>query len=202
WVHILLHSHDTLLVGVVYRSPSCGRDDDEEFIQTFPSFLTSQGYSHLLIMGDFNAPGINWGLNCSDGHPFSNLLLQLVQENSWTQHVKEHTRFRAGQNSSLLDLVLSNESHLVDEVRIKAPLGKSDHALLEFDCICYWAASRNQCRLIRNFLRADLPGFTSFLQTARYSDGTIQERFTSLQDRILKADDRFVTRVAICSNCG
>ncbi|MBM6549301.1 hypothetical protein H7673_10610 [Streptococcus dysgalactiae subsp. equisimilis] len=202
WVRIPLRSRDTLLVGIVYRPPSCGRDDDEEFIQTFSSFLTSQEYSHLLIMGDFNAPGINWSLNCSDGHSFSNLLLQLVHENSWTQHVKEHTRHRVGQNSSLLDLVLTNESHLVDQVRVTAPLGKSDHALLEFDCICYWAASRNQCRLTRNFRRANLSGLISYLQTADYSDGTIQERFTTLQDHILEADNRFVPRVAMRSKVG
>ncbi|MBM6549284.1 reverse transcriptase family protein [Streptococcus dysgalactiae] len=202
WVHIPLRSHDTLLVGVVYRSPSCGRDDDEEFIRTFPSFLTGQEYSHLLVMGDFNAPGINWGLNCSDGHPFSHSFLQLIQENSWTQHVKEHTRHRVGQNSSLLDLILTNESHLVDEVRVKAPLGKSDHALLEFDCICYWAASRNQCRLTRNFRRADFSGLISYLQTAEYSDSTTEERFTTLQNRILEADNRFVPRVAMRGKVG
>ena len=31
------------------------------------------------------------------------------------------------------DLVLTNESHLVDRIQISEPLGKSDHAVLEFD---------------------------------------------------------------------
>ena len=67
---------------------------------------------------------------------FSSRLFHLVQEEDWTQHVCEPTRYRAGQRPSLLDLVFINESHRVDRIQISEPLGMSDNAVLEFGFLC------------------------------------------------------------------
>ena len=48
------------------------------------------------------------------------------------QHVKEPTRFRHGQNPSLIDLTFTNEEGMVDEITYLPGLGNSDHA-----CLCF-----------------------------------------------------------------
>lgn len=41
------------------------------------------------------------------------------------------TRFRADQNSSLLDLILVNDEDLISDINCLPPFGKSDHLTLE-----------------------------------------------------------------------
>ena len=54
--------------------------------------------------------------------------LFLIQESFLTQHVLEPTR---GEN--VLDIVLSSQKELVDNVKIHEPLGNSDHNQIHFD---------------------------------------------------------------------
>ncbi len=46
----------------------------------------------------------------------------------WTQHVNEPTRL-----DSLLDLVITSNPDMVDEVKVQEKLGKSDHSILTWD---------------------------------------------------------------------
>ena len=52
------------------------------------------------------------------------------------QHVKEPTRYRHGQNPSLIDLTSTNEEGMVDEITYLSTLGNSDHACLRFIFKC------------------------------------------------------------------
>ena len=52
----------------------------------------------------------------------------LVQDNFLTQHVLEPTRA-----TKILDIVLSSQKELVDNVEIKEPLGSSDHDQMHFN---------------------------------------------------------------------
>ena len=55
-------------------------------------------------------------------------VLCLIQDNFLTQHVLEPTRA-----TGVLDIVLSSQQELVDTVKIKEPLGSSDHNQMHFD---------------------------------------------------------------------
>lgn len=46
------------------------------------------------------------------------------------QHITEQTRFRHGQNPSVVDLILTNEENSVGDVEMEASLGMSDHAII------------------------------------------------------------------------
>ena len=52
------------------------------------------------------------------------------------QHVTEPTRYRHGEEPSLLDLVLSNEEGMVYILAHEPGLGDSDNITLTFDLIC------------------------------------------------------------------
>jgi hypothetical protein len=86
WVSISLRYGDSLLIGVVYRSPSAPTDD-LSLITHLRTFIKETRHSHLLLLGDFNAPKINWEKLSSSESGFSKELASLVAELSWTQHV-------------------------------------------------------------------------------------------------------------------
>ena len=78
-------------------------------------------------MGYFNHGHIQWNSLESTGGEDQQFLL-LIQESFLSQHVLEPTR---GEN--VLDLFLSSQNELVDNVKIHEPLGNSDHNQIHFD---------------------------------------------------------------------
>ena len=80
-----------------------------------------------IIMGDFNHGHIQWNSLESTGSEDQQFLF-LIQDSFLTQHVLEPTR---GEN--VLDIVLSSQKELVDNVKIREPLGNSDHNQIHFD---------------------------------------------------------------------
>ena len=78
-------------------------------------------------MGDFNHGHIQWkSLEITVGE--DQQFLFLIQESFLTRHMLEPTR---GEN--VLDIVLSLQKELVDNVKIHEPLGNSDHNQIYFD---------------------------------------------------------------------
>ena len=78
-------------------------------------------------MGDFNHGNIKWDTLQSTGVEDQKFLC-LVQDNFLTQHVLEPTRA-----TRILDIVISSQKELVDNVEIKEPLGSSDHNQMHFN---------------------------------------------------------------------
>jgi ribosome biogenesis protein Nip4 len=64
WCEVVLKDNDRLLIGVVYRSPSASAELNKSIIEMLTAKV-SRNSSHLLLMGDFNLPGINWELQLS-----------------------------------------------------------------------------------------------------------------------------------------
>ena len=71
-------------------------------------------------MGDFNLGHIQWKCLESTGGEDQQFLF-LIQESFLTQYVLEPTRVE-----NVLDIVLSSQTELVDNVKIHEPLGNSD----------------------------------------------------------------------------
>ena len=164
WLRVKLKSSDSLIVGCIYRSPSGDPHRSIEKLRSLLTHICSLKPSHLLIVGDFNIPHIDWDQLLSfepDSH-ISHRFLELISDCFLTQHVKEPTRFREGQLPSLLDLVLTNEDGMVRDIQYLAPLGNSDHVVLRFDLVCYtshkgpqhtrWNYAKGRYNLLRELL--------------------------------------------------
>ena len=128
WSKIYINHLDYIIVGVCYRSPEA---DESDTNQLFECITSATNYNRpTLVMGDFNYPGINWlhlQANNSQGHKFVNLVMDCFLE----QHVHLPTR-----ENNILDLVLTNELQVKDEVKITAPVGNSDHNVLMYEVLC------------------------------------------------------------------
>ncbi len=103
----------------VIRSPLA---TDEE-VQSILRNIRKYANYRLLLMGDFNYREINWEDSYSDaeGKEFMNT----VNDCFLTQHVIKPTR---GKN--ILDLVLTSEPGMVEEITVECPVVDSDHNVL------------------------------------------------------------------------
>ncbi|GAA50217.1 hypothetical protein CLF_104247 [Clonorchis sinensis] len=166
WLQVPLRGSDSVLLGVVYRSPSSPPEDDHFLIRTLGQLSSSYHFTHLLLVGDFNAPKAPW----------------------------TELQYRAGQQPSLLDLVITNERHFVDQVTINAPLGHSDHCVLTFDFICYWARNPEPQTWIRNFCRADVSGMRIFLEQVKLGPASVEDSAVPYIRKVHEADAMFVPK--------
>ena len=82
------------------------------------SFLNT--YTHLLVMGDFNFPDIDWE-NWSSSDSNSQEFIEIIQDTYLQQHVTQPTRYREGQTSDCLDLIFTNEEEMIQQVQISDP---------------------------------------------------------------------------------
>lgn len=86
-------------------------------------------------MGDFNYPEIDFQLETvqAETNASPTRFFDKTQELCLIQSVIQPTRVRQNQQPSVLDYVFMEEDNLVDELKYSAPLGKSDHVILEWN---------------------------------------------------------------------
>ncbi|CAC5401807.1 unnamed protein product [Mytilus coruscus] len=131
---------DQLLLSLIYRTPSNRSQEYIKQLNTLTTEACSKGYSHILIMGDYNFPEINWDSWNSPGESTESneyKFLENLQENFLFQHVTRPTRWRGTNTPHTLDLILTNEENMISNLEYQSPLGKSDHCTMKFDFSCY-----------------------------------------------------------------
>ena len=123
-----------LLILVIYRSPHSDSKNNQNLLSLLKEFLSIKGSK--VICGDFNLPNINWSqmYTTASNKSFDDIFLQFILDNYLFQCVSKPTRSRNQQKMNILDLVLTPSDELINNLIHKAPLGKSDHCILCFDC--------------------------------------------------------------------
>ena len=148
-IKIRLRNSDWLFLIAVYRSPNskveCLRE--LEYILSYDKEGPIKA-SHRIKMVDFNLREINWDTetsNVNENH-LDTKLLEGVRDNFLFQHVKQATRMRHNQQDSILDLILTNEENMIDNMKFLPPLGKSDHVTIQFSLITYINRFRSRAK--------------------------------------------------------
>ena len=139
WVEAKINKKDSLLIGCIYNSPSSDNKNHEDLRKLIMQ-ASNQGFSHVLIMGDFNYRNINWETkNTNRGNENSEdyKFIETMRDSFLTQHIIKPTRARGTNKPSTLDLVMTNEEGMIQEIEYLSPLGKSDHTVLQFKPQCY-----------------------------------------------------------------
>ena len=140
-------------------------------------------------MGDFHHGHIQWKSLESTGGEDRQFLF-LIQESFLTQHVLEPTR---GEN--VLDIVLSSQKELVDNVKIHGPLGNSDHNQIHFD-INVKSESKNKKTYRRNFHKGNYKDMRKYLAKLDWNNmlmnKTAIECWNILKYEIESIIDKFV----------
>ena len=172
-----------LTIGLVYRSPNINEEDNTKIQNAIKE--VSKG--ECIIMGDFNHGHIQWKSLEYRGE--DQQFLFLIQDSFLTQHVLESTR---GEN--VLDIVLSSQKELVDNVKIHEPLGNSDHNQIHFD-INVKSESKNKKTYRRNFLKGNYKDMRKYLAKLYWNNmlmnKTAIECWNILKYEIVSIIDKF-----------
>ena len=131
-------SEEILTLGLVYRSPNTNLDDNVLLFDMIEKAANNHKSSRkkLIIIGDFNFPGINWDLETTkhrDDMHLESRFLACIQENLLFQMVNQPTHSRCEQNPTLIDLIITNDPDIIGDIAYNAPVGNSHHLVLDFN---------------------------------------------------------------------
>ena len=174
WVKLELMNADTLLIGCIYRSPSGDSLHSVDELCSLLRHVCATNPSHLLIAGDFNVPDIDWEDKFSPApeNHCSHHLIQAINDCFLVQHVTQPTRYRQGESSNILDLILTNEEGMIDHLCFLPGLGSSDHVTIRLVLTVYSSPSEPEVPR-HNFRRADFASLNAKLQEVDWE--TMQE---------------------------
>ena len=149
-------AYNNTTIGVIYRSPSSKSDNDLKLHELINTICTSQSNNKIILMGDFNWPNIDWqSCSSSNSHGSETKFLDILRKNYLSQHIDKPTRIRGDDEPHILDLVITNEP-FIDHIEYLAPLGKSDHSILNIHC-CAQAQKITKVDKY-NYAKADFDG--------------------------------------------
>ena len=136
---VVLHIDDIKASLVcVYRPPNCPLSKFKEAMQFIDENLVKGDDWTLFIAGDFNLPVINWSTlslktGCTSEEQESALLLMDMKSKTFTsQYVDVDTRKVPGEVGNTLDLFLTNDPELFQEISTEDTI-MSDHKLITID---------------------------------------------------------------------
>ena len=203
-VRVNLNKNDKLLVVLVYRSNAGSTGNNEELNRMFKAIYKIR-HSHLIIMGDFNYPLINWNDLTAPGNDNTReaLFLDAVLEAYLTQHVISPTRCRGEMEASLLDLIFTNEENMIRELTHQAPLGKSDHSVLTFTFTCF---TELQDRWITRYqyTKGNYEGFEASLRNVdwdtMFESGNVNTIWNEFEEVIQQHMDRYIPKRSFNAN--
>ena len=136
---INISKKDKILCAHMYRRGESTEENNKGLLMLLKE-IASLKYSHLLIFGDFNLPSINWENYSCPGTDSNNInfkFIECIRDCYLFQHITEPTRQRGNDSPSTLDLLFTNEQHMVSHIEYHAPLGRSDHSVISFNLTCY-----------------------------------------------------------------
>ena len=175
---------ETTLLGVCYRAPDSLDSNDEKLF----SLLNEVSRNRVVVMGDFNFAELNWNRleNLDSSHPF----VDCLNNNFLYQVIDEPTR---GKN--YLDLILSSEENMAQNVIIGEPFETSDHQIARFELISQRLESKkitpsyDYFKVDYNIVRKQVTS----LQGSFNENGTpVSERWLAIKYNVLSVRDKYV----------
>ena len=163
----------SLLIGCFYRPPSASSADVETLVDSLDQTSDKIELTRrkVLVVGDFNGRNSSWCSLDQTNTPGGTLhqiflSLGLHQSDSFRTHINS-----LGNLTSLLDLLLVSEKHLVEKIDSLPPLGASDHVTV--NCRSHFTVSKaNQLerRRIWCYNKADRKALNAALSKADWSN--------------------------------
>ena len=72
---------------------------------------------------------------CYNENHYEFEFIETLQDNFLFQYISEPTRYRENQTPHVLDLIITNDEHVIENIDILPSLGVSDHVLVKFDVL-------------------------------------------------------------------
>jgi len=184
WVRIVDKDGDDVYIGLCYRSPTA----TEEYVKSLFEQITNFSNYRTIIMGDFNYRDINWEER--ESGPNGKEFLELVEDCFLFQHVDLATR-----GNNILDLLLTTEKNMVEEVEVTCPISNSDHNVLIFKLNCKIEMVKKQMKNYR-YDKGDYIRINAYLREIKweeiYRDQGVEEMWNFFQRKLIEMRDKYI----------
>ena len=187
WIDIFpdIGLNNKIRVGAFYRPPSQSRQTDMAMIDEIERGMSK----NTILLGDFNLPKLF--KDGASNTPETALFRDSFDELFLTQHVMKPTR-----NDEILDLILTNNENLIDDVLVGEHIGNSDHAIIRFSIKCHIKRSSSRYNCTPNFSRGDYDVIRSFLGhidwTEMFERKNVHEMWNVFKQMLAEAQYRFI----------
>lgn len=188
-------SNPSITIGLTYRSPNA---TDEQVSDLFKAIEELANIEHLVILGDFNCPDINWQ-TLSGGSHCSSRLCDLLFDHNLTQLVESPTHAKG----NILDLIITNSEDLFSNVWVEDSNKYSDHFVVNFTIASFKLrkATTSKYSLVFDYTKADFEGMCSFLQDFDFSDflqsDDVEDLWQDLKSILWEAINLYVPQARI-----
>ena len=123
-VEIIIPKLPRIALLTYYRPPSDKSVECPQNLETCFRRIREEGFSNILVMGDFNLPDFDLNLNVPlTGNNNYWYYYDIVQEFC----LKHIIMCSIHQNGNRLDLILSTSPHLITDIDVEQDLFPSDH---------------------------------------------------------------------------
>ena len=183
-VTISVQAHCSLTICAVYTPPN-SKNDYIQGLYLYLSTLISS--ANVILLGDFNAPDVNWDTFIST-NTISDHLCDFIIDHNMFQQVNKPTHI----HGNILDLVITSDPDLTTDLVIHPhttyPL-QSDHFIITFS-ICadvhHYKCSRNVSRPTYDLNKADWHNINRFFTfkngDAHFYSTDVETAWASLKD--------------------
>ena len=130
-VKVPLKNNSYLSIVLVYRPHRLYNGNNVNSNNDLLCELIANTEKPSIIVGDFNYSDIDWNLQTA-GTPHSHAFLNCIQDNFYTQNID----FPTHCSGSLIDLILTSDSNLVNDISELGRIGNSDHSALMCSIQC------------------------------------------------------------------
>ncbi len=190
-----------LLIGNIYRPPKLSLTVIDECCNLLNEAgkLGKKLNAELLILGDFNLPGIDWEHYCTKACIFEARFLQAVSDNFLSQIVLEPTR-----EQNILDLVLVTNPSQITKVEVLEPIGRSDHNCVHIESN-YGINVTSEAKEVLSIRRTDFCKMSRFFHNIDWESyiipgsGSIEESWSKFLNIYHEAIRRYVPKTVVKS---
>ena len=166
WIKLSLKGNDKILIGCIYRSGKSSKLNNK-LLCSLLKHVSDMNPSHLFTYGDFNFKGIDWELQEGTSEE-EKKFVKAFQDSFLYQHVDQNTRFRRGQKPNLLDLMITNEPDIINNIEYLPPIGASDHLCLKANLNVN--AEKHTPPLKYRFYNGDYTGMNDELKAVKWHE--------------------------------
>ena len=169
-----------------------------ELMTNLTNICERNQFTHVLICGDFNLPDIDWvhELSLPNPNSTSHLFVECLRDCFLTQHVMQPTHRRGDQQANIMDLILTNEDNMIEDLRYEAPLGKSHHCSLVFKFRCYAEYKSSNVKTFK-YAKGDYEKLRALVRECDMSvveDMPMEEGWRYLEDNITTAMNKSIPK--------
>ena len=190
WCKLNVAKNTELLVGLCYRSTN-PELFDYDVHTALCNLLSEVSSNHILLMGDFNYPSIDWITHeARTGGPVeAQQFLDCLDDCFLTQHINSPTRY-----DTTLDLVVTSEPDCVQDIAVGPPLATSDHNMITWNCTVDVSHKTTYCTKL-NYGKANITEIKARLRDTDWDTllaGDIHSSWQNFKNTIYELECNYV----------